>query len=303
MKIAAVVVTYNRKKLLQECIAALQEQTMMPAQVLVVNNGSTDGTTEWLQQQNGKGLVVVNQPNRGGSWGFYTGIKTAYQQGADWVWLMDDDTIPEPDALEQLVIAAQKMEQAGEPFHFFASKAVWTDGNPHLMNIAQQDENFSGKYPDTWYEAQGVQPVAFCSFVSLLLSREAIRKAGLPVKELFIWNDDFEYTTRLRRLGLAGGYVPRSVVLHKTPTNYHADLFTDSPANLWKHRYGIRNELYVRRINKGYGSFLRNVAKRFAVLPFTVLAKRKSARWPFIKTVWQGTWQALRFNPKQEGVE
>lgn len=301
MNIVAVVVTYNRKALLQECISALKKQTLPPAKLLVVNNSATDGTTEWLQQQ--RGLLVVNQPNRGGSWGFYTGIKTAYHAGADWVWLMDDDTIPGPDALEQLVKAAQKMEQAGEPFHFFASKAVWTDGNPHLMNIPQVDQHFSGKHPDAWYEEQGVLPVAFCSFVSLLVSREAIGKAGLPVKELFIWNDDFEYTTRLRRLGFKGGYVPGSVVLHKTPTNYHANLFTDSAANLWKHRYGIRNELYVRRINKGYGSFLRNVAKRFVVLPFTIMAKRKEARWPFIKAVWQGTWQALGFNPEREGVE
>lgn len=300
MNVSAVVVTYNRKELLQECIEALRNQTHLVEQIIVVNNSSTDGTTEWLQTQ--QDLQVVTQPNRGGAWGFYTGIKTAYRQGAEWIWLMDDDTIPAPDALEQLAVAAAKLEQAGAPFHFFVSKAVWTDGTPHLMNIPQTDESALADHSAFWYEKQGVLPVNFCSFVSLLVSRKAVQKAGLPVKELFIWNDDFEYTTRLRRRGFAGCYVPGSVVLHKTPTNYFSDLFTDSPANLWKHRYGVRNGLYVRRINKGYGSFLRNVGKHFVVLPFKILAKRKTARWPFIKTVWQGTWLALSFNPQIEEI-
>ena len=79
--IYAVVVTYNRLSLLKRAINYLQSQTLPLCGIVVVNNGSTDGTREWLDQQ--QGLTIVHQNNVGGSGGFYTGMKTAYELGAD----------------------------------------------------------------------------------------------------------------------------------------------------------------------------------------------------------------------------
>ena len=93
MKITAVVVTYNRKELLKKVILSLKEIPMLTS-VIVVNNGSTDGTEQWLAEQTG--IETITQANVGGSGGFYTGIKHAYEQGADWIWCMDDDVFPEP---------------------------------------------------------------------------------------------------------------------------------------------------------------------------------------------------------------
>ena len=93
MKIIAVVVTYNRLPLLQKNIDCLRQQKPLTA-IMVVNNGSTDGTAEWLHEQ--PGLTVVTQANVGGSGGFYTGIDLAYKEGADWIWCMDDDVFPRP---------------------------------------------------------------------------------------------------------------------------------------------------------------------------------------------------------------
>jgi GT2 family glycosyltransferase len=300
MNITAVVVTYNRKALLQECIGALLQQQFPPTHIIVVDNSSTDGTGQWLQSQ--QGLQVITQPNNGGSWGFYSGVAAAYRQGADWVWIMDDDTIPYPGALAALVRALQATESAGDHFGYFVSKAVWKDGTPHLMNQPVLYQQFKGKQTQQWYAEQGIIPVKHCSFVSLMIRRKAITAAGLPVKEMFIWNDDYEYTTRLRKQGFTGALVEQSVVLHKTPINYMSDLYADTPANLWKYRYGVRNELYVLRCHKSYFSFVRNVAKRFVVEPFRIAAKRKSDRSAFIKVVWQGAWEALWFNPPVESV-
>ena len=81
-KIAAIVVTFNRLTLLQECIQALRDQTRRPDEIIVVDNSSTDGTREWLNAQ--LDLTVVRQGNLGSSGGQQTGIKTAYQKGYDW---------------------------------------------------------------------------------------------------------------------------------------------------------------------------------------------------------------------------
>ncbi|MER3463675.1 MAG: glycosyl transferase family 2 [Chitinophagaceae bacterium] len=300
MKVIAVVVTYNRLSLLKECINALGTQTHSLDQILIVNNGSTDGTTEWLHQQND--LIAIQQPNLGGAWGFQVGIKEAYKLGADWIWLMDDDTIPYPNALEALVHAVYTIKEEDDEFGFFGSKAIWTDGSWHLMNKILEDTAFSGKRSVDYYKKKGITPSRFSTFVSMLLSKKAIKKVGLPIKEFFIWHDDIEYTHRITNSGMKGGLVEKSIVLHKTPTNYKNDIYNDSLNNLWKYRHGLRNQLYERRYEKGYGSYLRNVFKRMIVLPVKILKKRKSDRWAYIKMVWLSSWEALWFNPEKEYI-
>ena len=299
MKVTAVIVTYNRLALLQECVNAIRAQTITPSAILIVNNDSTDGTSEWLENQ--KDLLVIHQPNRGGAWGFYSGIKAAYKTNADWFWIMDDDTIPETRALEELLNAASQ-ESKEEEFGFLSSKVLWTDGSLHLMNEPGIDNNFAGKHALKYYSDKGIRPVIYNSFVSVLIKRKAVQKAGLPIKEFFIWNDDVEYTQRIIKNGFIGAVVENSKVLHKTPVNYSSNIFEDSKQNLWKYRFGLRNELYIRRHYKSYESFIRNVFKGIFIVPLKVLGKRKTDRWAFIRMVWQSTWEALRFNPSVEYI-
>lgn len=91
--ICAVVVTYNRIKLLKECIDSLRKQTIILDGIIVVNNNSNDGTKEWLALQND--ISAIHQENLGGAGGFYNGIKSAYNKGYNWIWCMDDDCLPD----------------------------------------------------------------------------------------------------------------------------------------------------------------------------------------------------------------
>jgi hypothetical protein len=93
-----------------------------------------------------------------------------------------------------------------------------------------------------------------------------------------------------------------NTVLHKTPFNNESNLFTDNETNLWKYSYGIRNELYMRKHTKGYGSYLRNLFKRFFILPFSIALKRRSDRWVFIKMLWKSSWNGMYFNPEIEFI-
>jgi len=100
-KVIAVIVTYNRQKLLSNCVTALKNQTRKVDNILVINNGSTDETSNWLKKQ--KTIEHISQENVGSAGGFYTGIKTAFEKGYNWIWLMDDDGFPKEDALEKLL--------------------------------------------------------------------------------------------------------------------------------------------------------------------------------------------------------
>ena len=293
MKITAVVVTYNRLSLLKECIAAVQDQTVKPDRIIVVNNNSTDGTGEWLHTQN---VSVITQENRGGSWGYYSGVKKAAETNADWIWIMDDDTVPYPDALQKM---KEVINSGIDNIGFLSSKAVWTDGSAHKMNLQDIKTFVSGKAFNE-YDNKGMMLVNSASFVSLLVSKEAVKKAGLPIKEFFIWADDAEFTGRISRAGFTCGYVPESIVLHKTATHYSADFFTDDVKNLCRYRYGMRNSLFMIRMQKGYFKLFMQVLKRIFVYPFRILKKRKDHQWAFIKMVWAASLEALVFNPKIE---
>lgn len=296
MNIIAVIVTHNRLSLLQEAVASLRQQEFAPQQIIVVDNGSTDATASWLASQ--PGLHVITQDNQGASGGFYTGLQAAYHQQADWIWIMDDDTIARPDTLSLLVRSLRAMEQEhpAHPLGFLVSKAVFTDGHPHWMNLPEVSR-VQGAMPFNRFDQQGIVLARSASFVSLLVSKKAIERCGYPIREFFIWADDVEYTTRITRSGLLGAYVPSSVVLHKTATNYSADIYHAQPKEAQKHFYGIRNTLYCRRIWKGEFAFWMAVLKQIVVIPFRILGKRKDHQWLFIRINWKAAFSAMVFLP------
>src|SRR4051794_13864049 len=99
--VCAIVVTYNRLELLQASVAALRSQTAPIGRLVIVDNGSTDATPKWLEEQRAlasdESLIVITQANSGSAGGFATGIGEAMRTGGEpWLWCMDDDTVPEP---------------------------------------------------------------------------------------------------------------------------------------------------------------------------------------------------------------
>ena len=187
MNIIAVVVTYNRMELLKRNIRCLQQNKPISS-IVIVNNGSTDGTTEWLAAQ--EGLTVINQTNVGGAGGFYTGIQYAYQAGADWIWCMDDDVFPRADCLEQLLpytgkkdigILAPRRLLEGEIFtHDFQAYNL---SNPF---VSMYSKKLAGRHITSPTEITGT------AFEGPFIRREVVEKIGLPNKDLFIINNRHE---------------------------------------------------------------------------------------------------------------
>lgn len=270
--ICAVVVTYNRRNLLIECLQALLNQSLPLSGICVVDNASTDGTEEMLLK-NGflselpprnlsqpweKEFTIVNprnlkeirfhylrmNKNSGGAGGFYEGIKRGYLNGYEWLWLMDDDAIPNLDALERLVEKLPKIAN-NIKIGFLCSKVVWTDGTSHIMNVPGVT-NVINEVPFNAYDSENVLLVKSATFVSLLINRLVVEKLGLPIKDFFIWADDVEYTLRITKNGYVGIYVCDSIVVHKTKSNYSASTVQD-----WRFYYNVRNMLWVHKMHSG----------------------------------------------------
>ena len=192
-KVIAVVVTYNRKELLKECINALLKQYYNNCDILVVDNASTDGTKEFISDElrNSKVHYENTEANLGGAGGFNYGMKKACELGCDFIWVMDDDCIVHKDSLTELLNADKELK--GD-YGFLSSKVLWKDETICKMNI--QKRRFSKWLKD--FETNK-QSIAMASFVSLFLKTSIVKEIGLPIKEFFIWSDDWEYTRRISR--------------------------------------------------------------------------------------------------------
>lgn len=291
-------VTFNRLTLLKEAITALRVQTVALKHIIVIDNGSTDGTAEWLDEQ--ADLVVKHQANSGGAGGFSSGLRYACNFDTDWMWVMDDDTICHPDALEKLLNGIAPL--TASTIGFVCSKCVWTDGQPHYMNLIDIKPFFNNELPFNVYDEHNLLLTEGCSFVSVLINTKAVLQLGLPYKEFYIWGDDQEYTRRITKAGYLGLYHSESIAVHKTPSNYRAYVYNDDIKNLWKHKCGFRNELFMIRKNKGYLHYMFYMLARLIYTGFKILKLRKDHKWAFFKGMYSAVWSSLFFYPKVEMV-
>ena len=211
-KISAVVVTYNRQELLVASLEALVAQTRPVDRILVVDNASTDDTASIVKTKFPDVEFHRLSQNTGGAGGFAAGLALAMADGADLVWLLDDDTIPRPDALLGLQNAQDRYQ--GGSVGLTASRVIWTDGRDHPMNTPRRRPGVSRDQVAA-ASAVGCIPIRSASFVSVLVDANLARQVGLPEADYFLWNDDFEFTTRLLRNSV-GLDCPRSVVEHHT---------------------------------------------------------------------------------------
>lgn len=189
--VAIVVVTYNRLVLLKEVIESLRLQTFDDYKIIVVNNGSTDGTEEWLSRQSD--IITITQDNLGGAGGFFSGIKYAAEHSYEYCWIMDDDVICEHTALEELVKAYSMKGNIG----FVCSKVIGVDGCSMNTPIVDERPTANGYADYLDLIDFGMVKVKTATFVSVLFSVSVVKKLGLPYKEYFIWGDDTEYTQRI----------------------------------------------------------------------------------------------------------
>ena len=266
-RVIAVVVTHNRRELLLEALAAVHEQSRTPDAVIVVDNASADQTAAAVRTRFPSVQLAELARNCGGAGGFAYGAALALASAADLIWFMDDDTVPAPDALREMLAA--RRGYTGRPPALIASRVVWTDGRAHPMNTPRT-KPFATTAQRLAAGAAGCLPIRSASFVSILVDASVCRRRGLPQADYFLWNDDFEFTTRLLR-GNTGLLCPASVVVHKTATFGSTD--TDPGPRFF---YEVRNKIWtlksrspltpVERVLYG-GSTLRRWARTFVRSP------------------------------------
>jgi rhamnopyranosyl-N-acetylglucosaminyl-diphospho-decaprenol beta-1,3/1,4-galactofuranosyltransferase len=255
-KICTVVVTHNRLILLQECIDALRNQTKKTDEIIVVNNNSTDGTKEWLEKQSD--ITKIHQENLGGAGGFHNGMKLAYVKGYDWIWLMDDDCLPEIDSLRNLF-----KEKSNK--NIVLNSIILTRNDRKKINFGFYDYVQNEFYDDITQLNKNEKLNGAGFFNGTLISDYTIKKVGYPLSDFFIYGDEYEYYSRIINNKIHIQTIVNSVVLHpyqkhkyigKEKLNYRYNYFNKLGA-----KYFARNLTTIWYYSKSFR--LRRLLKTF----------------------------------------
>lgn len=240
----AVVVTFNRLRLLRRTVECLRLSRPAP-RILVVNNGSSDGTAEWLAAQ--PDITLINQDNVGGSGGYFSGIRRAYQMGAEWIWCMDDDVFPRPDCLESLLRCADA------PSVGILSPRRLLEGKVYAQEFLGYNlrNPFASMYVGRLSRMDVSEPIEIkgAAFEGPLIRREVVEAVGLPNKDLFIFCDDTDFSLRTVLKGFRILYVPAALI--DKYKFFSQDTWSQrSLKKKWKRFYQVRNSAYL---NHHYG--------------------------------------------------
>lgn len=283
----AVVVTYNRKEYLLRNLKVLFDQSKKVMDILVVDNASTDGTYDAIKSYIDDGSILYENTgkNIGGAGGFNYGIKYAYKKGYDFIWIMDDDTYPESNALENFLKADRELKGK---YGYLAGRVFWKDKTLCKMNLPK----FTGS------SRMGYKQIVQSSFVSMFIPKRTVKRYGLPVKEFFIWGDDVEYTRRIA-LKEKSYLVEDSIAIHDTKNNVGSDIVYDND-RIERYRYAYRNEMYIAR-KEGIKRRIYQVLK-IAYHAARVTLFSNGHKWEKIKLILSASKEGMKFNPNVEYV-
>lgn len=268
MKIAGVVVTYNRKKELVKNIRAILNQTLVIDKYYIIDNHGTDNTKQYLRE---KGLLanpiieyIYLKKNIGGAGGFYEGVKNAFDDGYDFICLMDDDGRPADDQMmKNLVEAGVEIQKRNKIFMLNSlvydnvenKLSFGLNGGIRTLNDTYKamDENLMIK--------NTINP-----FNGTLISKFLVQKIGFPNKEFFIKGDEFDYQKRAMSRGADVFTICNSLYYHpaleRKKINFFFLKFQGSTESPWKEYYRARNYTYIFKRDGEYVKSIRQNIKQ-----------------------------------------
>jgi GT2 family glycosyltransferase len=212
-----IVLTWNGKEDTLECLRSLQKVTYPNFKVLLVDNASSDGTADVVQNEFPNVEIIINASNLRFAGGNNIGIEKALDQGAEYILLLNNDTVVEEDFLSHLVDAAENNVHVGMVgpkiyFHsdpnrlwYAGGKIEWWKGWISHVGVRENDVGQYNTQSATDY-------ITGCC---LIVKREVAKKIGLLDESYFIYGEDADWCLRTARAGYSLLYAPRAIIWHK----------------------------------------------------------------------------------------
>lgn len=238
MKIAAIIVTFNRKDLLIKVLDVFENMLVKPNHLIIVNNASTDGTDFFLNDWSNEILdfnVEIHhlESNIGGSGGFNFGLNIAKNLDVDWVWLSDDDAFPETTIFQDFkkIESSISLDNVGAYCTSVINNGQIDLGHRRYLTGGWIKKEVKTEKSD--YEAEYFKVNLF-SYVGAIIKKDVLLDLGVTEKDYFIWYDDTEHSMRINKKYNIYCLPSLKVIHDELPSTLRVN---------WKSYYGIRNRL------------------------------------------------------------
>lgn len=282
-KYAVIIVTYNRELLLRECIDNVKNQIIVPDSIIIVNNASTDGTYEYLEELTKKSElfdIIHLSKNTGGAGGFAKGIECALQKDVDSVLIIDDDAMIEKDYMQKIL----QIRLQNPQYRAFAGTVKINERIDTFHRRNLQKAGLISRNCKEWEYGQPSFACDIASFCGMVVDTGLIRQIGLPHAEYFIWYDDTEYSLRIHQYSKIL-VVTAAVLNHKTSQNVilHPRRYD------WKDYYAVRNRLLMVREHGNFIDRMVNFIDLFIHIIFRnwifAIIKRDNYNWEYERSL------------------
>ncbi len=257
-RVSIIILNYNGREDTLACLRSMEHLTYPTVEVIVVDNGSTDGSVEAFRAQHPRFKLIETGANLGFTGGNNVGIHHALEQGADYILLLNNDTIVAPDMLDVMVDVMEADAHIGVAgptiYYYDAPETIWsagggidwTRGVTWMIGLDQEDKAQFGLQP---------RQVDFVTGCAILARRSVWEQAGLLDDKFFMYYEETEWCVRARRAGFAIVHVPAAMVWHKISIAQRA-------ASTRTYYYMTRNRLlFLRNCHAGLRTWVNTTAE------------------------------------------
>ncbi len=284
--VCIIILNWNGWKDTLECLASLEKLDYPNYEVVVVDNGSTDGSESRIRKAYRYITLLQTGKNLGFAGGNNTGIRYALSRhDFDYVWLLNNDTVVEPDALKHMVRRMQERPDAGicgsTLLYYYDKSRVQALGGA-TYNKWLGTSRHIGAFQKTSAPIDQVKVEARMKYVigaSMLVSKPFLEEVGLMSEDYFLYFEDLDWATRAAdRYSLA--YAAESIVFHKEGKTSGASNRMLQEKSLVADYYGIRNRLLFTR--KFFPYALPTV---YLALLITIINRIRRGQWERVRMV------------------
>lgn len=289
-RVDVIVLTWNRRQDTLDCLESLSRLTYPNYRVVVVDNGSSDGTAESIAAQYPDVELIVNDHNLGFAGGFNVGLRQALKQGTDFMLVLNNDTIVEANLLDELMAQATSPDVgllSPKIYYFSEPQRIWSvGGDCHSVTYEMTHKGDGQIDQGQWSHVIERDFLAGCA---LLMKREMLEKIGLfDTGFQPAYYEDIDLCLRARRSGFRLLLVPRAKLWHRVALSSGG---TDSPQERYlMARHSVR---YFRKYVRGWRWFIV-VPYRLGSAGKTTLRLARQGRWDSMVAYWRGLRDGLR---------
>jgi rhamnopyranosyl-N-acetylglucosaminyl-diphospho-decaprenol beta-1,3/1,4-galactofuranosyltransferase len=253
MRIATLIVTYNRFQNLSESIESILQGSTVPERIFVVDNGSEDGTAKHITERFPDVEVIALKKNMGPAGGAEIGQRHIYEKGFDAIWMIDDDAKAHREALKKILETFNKLIEKDKN-DFLLTSVVYSDKgfSQPFYNLLLYNHAFGlTKRIDPIEYKKDYFEVNIASMCGLFIPRKVFENAGFVRGDFFGWYDDTEFVLRAQKNGFKAYAVPQSKIYHPIQYRKRVKIFGKSftfisgkPERMY---YGTRNNIIAQK--------------------------------------------------------